>query len=132
MEGKVLHPSVEKFKSFVKQYPKIGQSVKDNENTWQDLYEDWFLLGEDDPKWDAYKGERVAGQEKEKVEEKSWVDQFTGIMKKMDANQVQYHLQNLSQAIGAVQGVLMQFQGGNEQSQPKAAERKSPFSFRKD
>ncbi len=36
-----------------------------------------------------------------------------GAVKNMDPNQVQHHINNLSQAIGAIQGVLSQFQWSN-------------------
>jgi hypothetical protein len=59
----------------------------------------------------------------------------------MDANQLQYHGIYLSQAIGAIQGVLAQFQG-NAGQQPNLNQNpnqrretegpKHPFSFRKD
>lgn len=48
-----LHPSVEKFKEFVKQNPRIIKEVRDGKTTWQELYEDWYLLGEEDPRWDS-------------------------------------------------------------------------------
>jgi hypothetical protein len=55
----------------------------------------------------------------------------------MDANQFQSHVNNLSQAIGAIQGLLGQFQG--PQGGPSQSNQKRdmegpthPFTFRKD
>ncbi|MEK3887089.1 YlbD family protein [Bacillus sp. FSL K6-3431] len=129
-----LHPSVEQFKQFVKQHPKITQIVKNKENTWQELYEDWYLLGAEDPKWDDYRENNIG--KKESVtgkEEKGWINQFTGLLKNMDANQVQNQVNNLSQAIGAIQGVLSQFQGQNGQTtEQEPSAKQHPFAFRKD
>ncbi len=30
------------------------KSVRNGENTWQNLYEDWYLLGPEDRKWEEY------------------------------------------------------------------------------
>ena len=54
MADQSLHPSVEKFKQFVQENPTIIKSVRNGEDTWQNLYEDWYLLGPNDPKWKKY------------------------------------------------------------------------------
>ncbi|GIN19060.1 MAG TPA: hypothetical protein DEO65_10670 [Bacillus bacterium] len=133
MAGKKLHPSVEKFKSFIKEHPNLIKLVRNDEYTWQELYEDWYLLGEDDPKWTQYKqgSNTTAGHQKD--DDKKWVQHLTGLLKKMDANQMQHHINNLSQAIGAIQGVLTQFQGNSQENNPSQNEApRNPFSFRKD
>ncbi|MEH7122986.1 YlbD family protein [Bacillus sp. JJ1532] len=133
MTKKKLHPSVEKFKEFVKRNPKIVQEVRKGNKTWQELYEDWYLLGEDDPKW-----ENVRSEEKVKstTEEKKsdWMSQMVGSLKKMDSNQVQGYIQNLNQALAAVQGVLSQFQGGSPQNKLTNSNQPppNPFKFKKD
>ncbi len=140
MENNELHPSVQKFKQFVKKYPEMANTVRNNENTWQELYEDWYLLGEEDPKWNVFQDVGEAKKESTKSEstksgseEKGWVNHITGILKNMDTNQVQHHISNLSEAIGAIQGVLLQFQGDNaKNTEEKPAERQHPFAFRKD
>ncbi|VEF48523.1 cytoplasmic protein [Bacillus freudenreichii] len=134
MAGKKLHPSVEKFKSFIKEHPNLIKLVRNNEYTWQELYEDWYLLGEDDPKWTQYKQGDTIQTGHQKDDEKKWVQQLTGLFKKMDANQMQHHINNLSQAIGAIQGVLTQFQGNSQESVPPKQNDapRNPFSFRKD
>ncbi|MFD1705768.1 YlbD family protein [Siminovitchia sediminis] len=135
MTGK-LHPSVEEFKAFVKEHPSLIKLVRSNEYNWQELYEEWYLLGPDDPKWNPYKQGNVPRTNKsnEKDEDdKRWVQQLTGMLKKVDPHQMQHHLQNLSQAIGAIQGVLSQFQGAGQESPPQQIQTPgNPFLFRKD
>ena len=134
MTQKKLHPSVLKFKEFVKNNPHIIQEVRKGKATWQELYEDWYLLGEDDSRWETI-GAETENESKKNTESKG--DFMTTILeaiKKMDANQMQSHLNNLSQAVGAVQGLLAQFQGtaggGTPVKPPEAP--KNPFSFRQD
>lgn len=129
-----MHPSVEKFKLFTKSHPLILKEVRSGKKTLQDFFEEWYILGEDDPSWIKYEAE---GDNKKKVEngngEGGWMTQLGSVLQKLDVEQVQGHLQNLSAAIAAVQNLIMQFQapaqGGKS---PQPVQQKNPFSFRKD
>lgn len=136
MTSKKLHPNVVKFKEFVKKYPNISKEVRKGNTSWQELYEDWYLLGEDDPRWEIFKSERVIDQTEEMNKEENKSDFMTQVfnyIKTMDLNQMQQHIDHVSQAIGAVQGVLSQFQATSQPIKPNQAKQPShPFSFRKD
>lgn len=134
MAPKKLHPSVVKFKEFVKNNPKLVQEVRKGKATWQEIYEDWYLLGEEDKRWETIGSETNPEAENKTETKGEWMSNIMGMVKNMDANQIQNHINNLSQAIGAIQGVLSQFQGntgaGNAAKPPEGP--KHPFSFRKD
>lgn len=134
MAAKELHPSITQFKEFVKQNPKLIQEVRAGKATWQELYEDWYLLGEEDSRWNEY-SEGVTPGRKETQQEKTgdWISKIVNAVKHMDADQVQGQIHNISQAIGAIQGVLSQFQGGQGSIQKSKREAPHhPFIFRKD
>jgi hypothetical protein len=130
---KNLHPSVQKFKQFVKNHPELIQEVRNGNTTWQELYEDWYLLGEDDPKWGGTRNTETTEKSAEPEKKTDWFGTIMGAVKNMDPEQLQGQINNISQALGAIQGVLSQFQGnkggqqGSTQSGPS-----HPFSFRKD
>ena len=50
-----MESRIDEFRNFVKKYPKIKDVVKSGNKSWQTLYEDWVMLGEDDSVWDIYK-----------------------------------------------------------------------------
>ena len=50
-----MESRIDQFRNFVKKYPGIKDVVKNGNKTWQALYEDWVMLGEDDSAWDIYK-----------------------------------------------------------------------------
>lgn len=143
LENNQLHPSVEKFKTFVKSNPKLIEAVKKGTHTWQELFEEWFLLGEEDPRWAKYLAKPVTkhgSKETETIQKmadeeqkKDWLGQILGAVKQMDAEQLSMHVNQLSQTLTAIQGVLSQFQGNQppQQSQPKN-QPPHPFQFRKD
>lgn len=51
--------NLDDFKSFVKKYDKIKDDVINNKRTWQSLYEQWSILGEEDKIWEPYKNSEV-------------------------------------------------------------------------
>ncbi|MGM0844472.1 MAG: YlbD family protein [Bacillota bacterium] len=135
-----LHPKVKEFKEFVQRHPKLSSEVRKGTATWQELFEEWYLLGEEDSRWDDFKSKEGKAQE-EKKDSKGFMDQIGGMLKNMDPAQMEQHINSLSQAIGAVQGVLSQFQSttanttasSTSQEQAEAPQRpRHPFSFRKD
>jgi len=144
MENSELHPSVESFKQFVKKNPKIIEAVRNEHVTWQELYEDWYLLGEEDPRWADFIAEEKESNKspkKDHVDESAptdeqktdWIGQIVGAVKRMDAQTLEVHIQQLSQALTAIQGVLSQFQGTNQTKPvPKNSPPPHPFQFRKD
>src|SRR3954451_12498246 len=102
---KNLHPSVIKFKEFVKNNPSLIKEVRNGNSTWQDLYEDWYLLGEEDNRWETIGAEASSSAEPEEDKKGDWVSTILGTVQKIDPNQIQHYINNLSQSLGAIQGV---------------------------
>lgn len=142
MTNKKLHPSVEKFKSFVKENPSIIKEVRSGKATWQELYEDWYLLGEEDARWKSVGTDTDSNETHQKEEhadatnKQAWMSSVMDTLKNMDQNQLQGYIANLSQALGTIQGVISQFSSDNgaTTSSTKTSEQKptGPFSFKKD
>lgn len=91
------------------------------------------FIGEEDTRWETI-GSNNESAEEESTESKSdWISTIMGVVKKMDPNQMQNHINNLSQALGAVQSVLSQFQGNNPAGGPAKPQEgpRHPFLFRK-
>ncbi|WP_246140793.1 YlbD family protein [Bacillus marasmi] len=142
LENNQLHPSVESFKNFVKGNPKLIDAVKKGTFSWQELYEDWYLLGEDDPRFAPYLAKHIQkSTDKDETpkpvaedgSKKDWVGQFIETVKNMDAQQLSLHVNQLSQTLSAIQGVLSQFQGNQSPPPPQTKNQPShPFQFRKD
>ena len=128
---KNLHPSVIKFKEFVKNHPALIKEVRNGKTTWQELYEDWYLLGEEDTRWETI-GEKPSTSEKEDEKKGDWISTILGTVQKMDPDQIQHYINSLSQTLGTIQGVISQFQGNQPRQIKPKAEHKHPFSFRKD
>ena len=127
---KNLHPSIEQFKQFVKKHPKLIKEVRSGNKTWKDLYQDWYLLGEEDEIWNAYKEEA----EPKANQDDSIISKIFSSIKSMDVNEVSQYIANFQEAITAIQNVIGQFQAGNEKNLDAhgGSVNSHPFSFRKD
>ncbi|MED4463337.1 YlbD family protein [Metabacillus fastidiosus] len=133
MTTKNRKQSVEQFKQFVKKHPKLITEVRKGNKGWQELFEDWYLLGENDAIWKRYT-EKVTETEKEteKKEEKKndFFSQIVTAVKKMDAEQVNHHIHNMSSTIATLQNLVEQF--GSKGTGQNNSTGNHPFSFRKD
>lgn len=48
---------MDEFRNFVGRYPLVKEDVISGKKTWQNIYEDWVMLGENDPVWSQYRSE---------------------------------------------------------------------------
>lgn len=144
--------SIEQFRKFVQTHPHLRNEVKQKEATWQELFEEWYILGENHPRWDidhketginsANKGhKKTSEKEEEKKDTKGestqeLIGMLLGAVKNMDVNQIQQYIKSANQAIGTIQGLLEMFQGNqatkDKPEEPKVEQRRNPFLFRKD
>ena len=46
---------MDEFRNFVSRYPLVREDVVSGKRTWQNIYEDWVMLGENNNIWDKYK-----------------------------------------------------------------------------
>lgn len=46
---------MDEFREFVSRYPLVREDVVSGKKTWQNIYEDWVILGENNSIWDKYK-----------------------------------------------------------------------------
>jgi ferritin-like metal-binding protein YciE len=140
-----LHPSVQQFKQFVMKHPLLVKEVRDGKKTWQDLFEEWTILGEKDKIWEKY--QKVSNEEEDDDlnEETEGNNEQKGpqmadllsMLKSINLNDIQGHVKNLSGMMATVQGLLQSFQstpsnqgGQDQQAQQSQQNQQSPFNFR--
>ena len=49
---------MEEFRAFVLKYPKVRDDVVNGNRTWQNIYEDFVILGPDNEVWNKYKEQK--------------------------------------------------------------------------
>ncbi|MGM7720246.1 YlbD family protein [Metabacillus sp. Hm71] len=131
MASKKTHQSVQQFKEFVKLHPKLVQEVRKGNKEWQEVFEDWYLLGENDEVWKQYREDHI--EEEQTAEKKTDImSQVLAAVKNMDINTVNHHISNMSNTISTIQGLFDQFGLSKGSRQSSSNGNQHPFSFRKD
>ena len=49
-----MSSKMEDFRKFVSKHPLLRDEVRNNKFTWQNVYEEWVLYGEEDESWKKY------------------------------------------------------------------------------
>ncbi|WP_010097894.1 YlbD family protein [Ornithinibacillus scapharcae] len=123
-----LHPTVRQFREFINQHPKLRKELRKTGRSWQEYYEKWLLLGEEDAFWDEYKDEHV-GSESSNDQKNELLGQMMRYFENVDINKVQKQVHQLSGTIATVQELLDQFQG-NKRGNPQ--QERPPFGWFRD
>ena len=84
----------EKFKSFVKANPRLINYVKDNNVSWQNLYEIYSLYGEDHNIWNKYLNSKS-----------SLIDDLLNIIKGVNLENVRKTTEGIQKVISIIQGL---------------------------
>ncbi|WP_077622133.1 YlbD family protein [Sediminibacillus massiliensis] len=135
---KDVHPTVKEFKEFVKRHPLLIKEVKENHGNWQDYYEKWVLLGEEDDTWNRYRTDATSDSQAGKTDKETKKDkqqeltgQFMKMIENVDLNKVQHHIHQLNGAISNIQTLVGQFQEIKRQGNI-GTKKSQPFNWSKD
>ncbi len=90
--------SLDNFKNFVKENPKLANFVRNGDMTWQKFYELYDLYGPFHDIWNKYLGITTNGVF-------SFKDMFN-VFKSLDMNEVQKGISSLQKGIGYVQDFI--------------------------
>lgn len=139
-KSSTLHPTVEEFKQFVKKHPLLIKEVREHRKTWQELYEEWVILGGDDESWEKYKRkqeERSSEKSKTKSSEGNPLNQESlahlfSMLKGININDIQNHLTQFNSLVANIYSIIQQFQPKQNQHQHQQRGQENPLSFRKD
>lgn len=126
-----LHPSVQEFKDFLNKYPKLINEVRKTGGSWQEYYEKWALLGEDDPFWNEYKEVKEKEESQlSRLKQSEFFNQLIKFTEYIDVNKVQQQVSQLNNTIQIIQGMLGEYVKTKE---PKVVERQQrPFQLFRD
>lgn len=136
MRNSQNRPSIEQFRQFVKEHPKLRDEVKKGKKTWQQFFEDWYLYGEDSDEWDAYRTDSGKSKsKKDSTKEQSgegYVGKVMSFVKNLDPDSIQDHLSNVNSTLNNIQQLISQFKSPASSSQREEKKTSQPFNFRQD
>ena len=106
-----MSAKLDEFKDFVKKHPLLKQKVLSGEKTWQQLYEDYVILGST-----AFEEEVETKQEKKNtttnVNTEDLIKTVVGYVKKIDPDQITKTVTSIQKVLELIGG----FTGGAQAS----------------
>ncbi|MUK89554.1 hypothetical protein GMD78_14395 [Ornithinibacillus sp. L9] len=123
-----LHPKIAAFKKFINDHPKLRAEIRKNGRSWQEYYEKWVLLGEDDPMWEEFIEKEQESSEKS-GSKSEFFSQLMRLTENVDMDKVQKQVQELSGTVSTLQELLGQFQ---DKKKPNPMVRNQPFNWFRD
>lgn len=119
---KTTKKAVDDFKAFVKKHPKLASIKKENNLSWQDLFEEWVLYGEDQEFWKEY-GIELKSEKKEKklfnLGSSADLSKIMAFFNQLDPEDLQQKLKQLDGALNTLQGLLGQFNSSTPSNQTR-------------
>lgn len=109
--------SKETFKSFVRNYPQLGNSVMSNKTSWQKLYELYEIYGENSNVWDNYISNKTSIIDNDS--RASSFNELVNMIKNVDLDSVQKGVMNLQKTIGLLQDIGIGSKAKEEIYQPR-------------
>lgn len=104
-----MQSRMEEFRSFVSSHEKIKEEVRNGNRTWQNIYEEWVILGEENPEWDKYKSDtdkKVVSQNGNNLSiNMDSVKNVIGYIKKINPDDLNKTLNTLQKVIQIAQTV---------------------------
>jgi predicted ATP-dependent endonuclease of OLD family len=86
-----LSEKLEEFKAFIKKHPLLKTEVQSGKKTWQELYEDFVLLGDDSYEEkvnDEVKEEKKDEAKKGTINPENLINSVMGYVKKIDPDTI--------------------------------------------
>ena len=105
---------MDEFREFINKYPGLKNEVKNGNKTWQNIYEDWVILGENDSKWNIYKLDKISDIGSKKIDElltTSNIKNIVEYVKKLNPD-------TISKTLNTVQKVLQITQSFGQKQVP--------------
>ena len=86
-----MSEKLEEFKSFIKRHPLLKNEVQSGRKTWQELYEDFVLLGEDSYSDDQKEESKEVKKDETKsnsINPENIINSVMGYVKKIDPDTI--------------------------------------------
>lgn len=99
-----MESKIEDFRKFVNSHPLLRDEVRSGKSTWQNIYEEWVLYGENHPDWSKYVASQSAPQEKQTFNFDS-VKNIFGYLQKVNPDSLNRTINSIQKVIQIVQSV---------------------------
>ncbi|KIL44766.1 hypothetical protein KP78_23100 [Jeotgalibacillus soli] len=102
---------IQKFKEFLLKNPHLIHYVRKENKTWQEMFEEWYLFGDDDSRWYT----EYEGKKEKNKQSNDWIQSVKGRLQSLDEQQIEQYLAQFKDALEMISSLLTQFKPTNDQ-----------------
>lgn len=104
---------IKQFKHFLQDHPEIIKEIRKGEKQLQEVYEQYILLGEEDPSWKTYRKEEkpADSDDSSQLYQKLWKH-----VEQLDIDKVEEHIHQLNGAIHQIITLINEFKKHQQKS----------------
>ena len=92
--------NLENFREFVKNNNHLIGYIKNNNKSWQELYEIYDLYGEDDDAWNKFLNDSTDNVNRNSNKNGNYIDEMIRMAKNIDVDKVQEGITSLQKTLG--------------------------------
>ncbi|MFA7436541.1 MAG: spore coat protein YlbD [Bacilli bacterium] len=83
-----MQSKMDEFREFVKRHEKVREEVRSGRRTWQNIYEEWVVYGEQDEQWVNYRNKQANNAPIQK-----------------DGNNISFNIDSIKNIVGYIQKI---------------------------
>lgn len=96
---------MDEFRDFVSRYPLVREDVASGKRTWQNIYEDWVIMGEQNDIWDKYRKKNETKSEGIDLLSSENIKNIMGYIKKINPDSISKTLSTIQKLLQITQGI---------------------------
>lgn len=100
-----MESRIEDFRKFVNNHPLLREEVRSGKRTWQNIYEEWVLYGEDNPEWNKYVAQQAPQEKATQSLNIDSIKNIVGYIQKINPDSLNRTLNSVQKIIQIVQTV---------------------------
>lgn len=101
----------ERFKQFARRHPKLVQEVRSNRRTWQEIYEEWTIFGEEHDIWAPYRetgtySAKEPNRDSSPERKNESLYSLLSLLKKIDIDEAMSYASQINEALTSVRDMI--------------------------
>lgn len=98
-----MESRMDQFREFVNAHPLLREDVRSGKRTWQNIYEEWVLYGDNEQQWGAYSNQQAAKPKNDGSVNFDSIKSIVGYVQKLNPDSVNKTLNTVQRVIQIVQ-----------------------------
>jgi hypothetical protein len=100
-----MESKMDQFREFVNAHPLLREEVRNGRRTWQNIYEEWVLIGDGEDQWGAFTQKTTNAKPEANSVNFDSIKSIVGYVKKLNPDSINKTLNTVQRVIQIVQTI---------------------------